>query len=179
MLGALAWDYVDGVIYQASQMDIPTKKTSRQLRNLQRVYERDRSYHGIDNQIRQDEINISLNFEAVCKKIIAKTHKEVLVALHEDLNNRTDRGRLLIALNDALMVLQVMCDYADRCDAYIESCCRFKPDHSILYDHFRIMRSLLTKYAQADLAATRAVRLKGANGLMRELRLTELIKVEE
>lgn len=178
MLGALAWDYADSVIYQASQMETNSKKISRAIRDLRRNYDHDRQYHGIDDDTKRQEYEVSLNFEKVCRKVLKKSHKDTLTLLREDVDNCTDRGYFIMAINDALVVVDTMIDYAGECDAYILKCSGMSNHHSILCDHFLILRKYLMQYAKDDINATEQAREKAKQGLMRELKLTELYEYE-
>lgn len=146
ILGALAWDYADSVIDLAIAQRRDLKIPSRMIRGIKADYDRVRSRMGIDGETCRKEARMALKFEELCRKELAKVYKGTLVEMRVDMNKPTPDSELIGAAQMALAVTDTMRLYAEKCDMVISMLCGRKTDHSILQDHFVVLRKWLIPY---------------------------------
>lgn len=168
-LGALVWDYVDTVLDLARQMRRPElKKLCRAVRELHEDYDSVRRANA-DAGFFAFERKWALDFEAFVEPLSARfidgLKKEQSEAVGE-----MEAGTywLMMAVQQALCVLEALHLYARGCDMAIERYGVDMRDKTILPRHFRSLEVLLPEFGGDTLVRSQA-RHKAASAIAVEL----------
>lgn len=147
IIGSLVWDYTDSVLDLAAQMKIPgaPKKLSRAIREVQRDYNRIRSYD-LDAEHVEKERELAELFEDINRKEFSELCKGLVKEIREETNLNDDYVYLVEGVQMAMTVLDTLVLYAAQCDTFIRKYYPRMP-HSILPDHFKKLAILLPEYA--------------------------------
>jgi hypothetical protein len=169
ILSALSWDYVDSVLdiaaYQKRGGELKTN--SRMIRKLKEDYDHTRCYFGIDGEIRKNENELALLFEQLCDVELKQIYVDTKQLLGE--NASTSNLELVGATQTALAVIDTLKLFADKCDALIAIFSRIESEHSILQDHFKVLRKLLVPYLLDTAQVTSQARVPAMRAMLTEI----------
>ncbi len=171
VLGALVWDYTGTVLELAAQVRPPdTKAVSREIHGLRLGYDRSRSRF-FDDDLSRTLVALSLQFEEVCRQVLADLNKE-LPGEPEFSGLAPEMRYLVQGTQVAMTVLDALMMYAAECDRWMTSL--DVKGYTMLSDEFRRLAGLLPRYAAGCYNPASPARRKAAGLLLDELRLTEV-----
>lgn len=164
----LTWGYVETILNLSIQMRIePTKILVRKIRNLKREYDKFRWGH-IDESFERKETQIAESFE----EAFSSDFDKLFHGLEHEVNKldlTKDHKLLVIAVQQALTLMDTVKLYAEHCDAVIAGYGVWTSNYCMVQTEFLQLYPLIPQFAgdcyQPDLSTRRVAARILANRL--------------
>lgn len=170
----LAWDYVETVLDVVIQMRVTeTKPLVRRIRELKREYDRFRS-RALDSRAERNERECAEAFEDFVQKHLSRLFNALeFETMKQDI--RKDYATLVIAVQQAMTILDTVSLYARKCDKEIRE--KYKvavPDMCMVQKEFLPLYNLIPQFAGDCYDKNLPARKLTAGILINELSKTDI-----
>lgn len=172
----LAWDYVETVHEISRTLRVgSTKRTSRRIRELKRIYDQRRSRH-IDSDHENKERDLALLFEQLCAPHLTKFHYTLTNEIKRECPDASeDETYLIEAVMTALTMLDAAVLYGADCDAQIRS--MGVSGNSIITPEIKELIRLLPEFTAGRFNTENPTRRLTARIILNEIKQIELCEV--